>query len=107
MLLSKYACASSLASLHLACQSLLNYECDMAVAGGVSIEPEQEGFFTIEGTVSRSGYTKSFDAEADGFVGGSALGLVVIKRLEDAIKDHDNIIAVIKGTSVIMMEEER
>lgn len=99
-ILSKYACASSLASLHLACQSLLNYECDMAVAGGVSIEPEQEGFFTIEGTVSRSGYTKSFDAEADGFVGGSALGLVVIKRLEDAIKDHDNIIAVIKGTSV-------
>ncbi len=99
-MLIKYACASSMASLHVAYQGLLNYECDIAVAGAVSIEPEQEGYYTADATLSRSGYVKAFDKNADGFVPAHAQGLVILKRLKDAINDHDNILAVIKGTSV-------
>lgn len=98
--LSKYACASSLAAIHQAYQGLLNYECDMAVAGGVCLEPEQEGYNCFDSTVSRSGYTKSFDEEADGMVRGSGQGIVILKRLEDALKDNDKIIALIKGTNL-------
>lgn len=99
-MLSNYACASSLGAIHLACQGLLNYECDMAVAGGVSLEPEQEGYYCFDATASRQGYVRTFDAQADGYVEGGGIGLVVLKRLEDAQADHDHIVAVIKGTAV-------
>ncbi|MFP3155751.1 acyltransferase domain-containing protein [Lachnospiraceae bacterium ZAX-1] len=99
-MLVKYACASSMASLHIACQGLLEYECDMAIAGAVSIEPEQDGYYTADATLSSSGFVKAFDKKADGFVPGHAQGIVVLKRLKDAIEDHDNIVAIIKGTSV-------
>lgn len=98
--LLKYACASSLTAVHYAYQGLLNYECDMAIAGGVSIEPEQEGYYCYDATLSRSGYTRTFDANADGFVPGAGQGVIVLKRLEEAIEDHDHIYAVIKGTNV-------
>lgn len=98
-ILSKYACASSLASIHLAYQGVLNGDCDMAVAGGVSIEPEQNGYYPLDNTVSKTGITRSFDSDADGFVPGCAMGLLILKRLEDAVEDHDNILAVIKGTA--------
>ncbi|MFT8349951.1 beta-ketoacyl synthase N-terminal-like domain-containing protein [Clostridium saccharoperbutylacetonicum] len=99
-IMSKYACASSLAAIHQAYQGLLNYECDMAVAGGVCIEPQQDGCVSLDTTISRSGYTKAFDEEADGLVKASGMGVIILKRLEDAVKDHDNIIAILKGTNV-------
>ncbi|MDR2024968.1 MAG: acyltransferase domain-containing protein [Hungatella sp.] len=98
-MLSNYACASSLGAIHIACQGLLNYECDIAVAGGVSLEPEQEGYYCFDATASRQGYVRTFDAQADGYVEGGGIGLVVLKRLEDAKADHDHIVAVIKGTA--------
>ncbi|MCM3291424.1 acyltransferase domain-containing protein [Paenibacillus sp. MER 180] len=98
--LTKYACASSLAAIHYAYQGLLNYECDMAVAGGVCLEPEQEGCNCFDNTVSRSGYVKAFDADADGLVKAAGQGLVVLKRLEDALSDRDRIICVLKGTNL-------
>ena len=98
--LFKYACASSLAAVHYAYQGLINFECDMAVTGGVSIEPEQEGYWCLDATASRSGYTRTFDESADGFVPGGGQGVIILKRAEDAIKDHDHIYAVIKSTNV-------
>lgn len=98
--LSKYACASSLAAIHQAYQGLLNYECDMAVAGGVCLEPEQEGCNCFDSTVSRTGYVRAFDEKADGLVKASGQGIVVLKRMEDALEDHDQIIAVLKGTNL-------
>lgn len=94
------ACATSLVTTHLACQSLLNYECDIALAGGVNIYPFQDGYYAFEGTVSTDGYTRPFDASAQGFVPGNGVGIVVLKRLEDALQDHDFIYAVIRGSSV-------
>ena len=98
-MLVKYACASSLAAIHVAYEGLLNYDYDIAVAGGVSIEPEQDGYYTSDQTLSRGGVVRSFDKKADGFVPGHAQGVIIMKRLKDAIKDHDHIISVIKGTS--------
>ncbi len=99
-IMSEYACASSMNAIHQACQSLLNYECDMALAGGVTAEPEQEGYPDYLATESRKGQIRPFDRDADGLVPGSAAGVVVLKRYEDAEADHDNIIAVIRGTFV-------
>lgn len=96
----KAACATSLAAVHYACQSLLNYECDVCIAGGSSVYMPQDGYYHAEGTISSDGYTRSFDKKGDGFVPGNGVGAVVLKRLEDAQRDHDRIYAVIKGSAI-------
>ena len=97
---TKAACATSLVTAHMACQSLLNYECNVALAGGVSINTNQQGYYKADGVLSAKGYTRPFDAEADGFVPGNGAGILVLKRLSDSIKDHDKIYAIIRGTAI-------
>jgi non-ribosomal peptide synthase protein (TIGR01720 family) len=95
------ACSTSLVAIHLACQSLLSYQCDMALAGGVSISPQKSGYLYQEGGIfSPDGHCRAFDAKAQGTVGGSGVGIVVLKRLADAIEDGDQIQAVIKGSAI-------
>ncbi|MEO1375652.1 MAG: SDR family NAD(P)-dependent oxidoreductase, partial [Cyanobacteria bacterium J06635_10] len=96
------ACSTSLVAVHLGCQSLLSGECDMALAGGVSINwYRKEGYFYQEGGIaSPDGHCRTFDAKAKGAIGGDGAGIVVLKRLEDALSDGDNIYAVIKGSAV-------
>ncbi|HEU0079255.1 MAG TPA: polyketide synthase, partial [Longimicrobiaceae bacterium] len=96
------ACSSSLVAIHLACQSVLSGESDMALAGGVSIEIPQVGGYLYEkgGISSPTGQCRSFDAEARGAVRGSGVGIVVLKRLEDALEDGDTIHALVLGTAV-------
>jgi acyl transferase domain-containing protein len=96
------ACSSSLVAVHLACQSLLNYECDLALAGGVSITvPQRAGYFFQEGGImSRDGHCKVFDVQADGCVGGDGAGIVVLKRMEDATEEGDHIYAVVLGSAI-------
>lgn len=96
------ACSTSLVAIHMACQSLLNHECDMALAGGVTIElPHGQGYRYREGEIlSQDGHCRSFDARSTGTVFGSGLGIVVLRRLEDAIADRDKIRAVILGSAI-------
>ena len=96
------ACSTSLVAVHLACQSLLNHECDLALAGGVTIEiPHGQGYIYREGEIlSRDGHCRSFDAASSGTVFGSGLGIVVLRRLENALEDRDHIRAVILGSAV-------
>ncbi|NEP88098.1 MAG: SDR family NAD(P)-dependent oxidoreductase, partial [Okeania sp. SIO2C2] len=96
------ACSSSLVSIHLATTSLRNRECDLALAGGVNalISPELSINFSKAGMLSPDGRCKTFDATADGFVRGEGCGMVVLKRLSDAVADGDNILAVIRGTAI-------
>ena len=96
------ACSTSLVAVHLACQSLLNFECDIALAGGVTIEiPHGLGYMYREGEIlSRDGHCRSFDASSSGTVFSSGLGIVVLRRLEDALADHDHIHAVILGSAI-------
>ncbi|PSB01380.1 beta-ketoacyl synthase [Merismopedia glauca CCAP 1448/3] len=96
------ACSTSLVAVTMACQSLLSYQCDVALAGGISISvPQQAGYFYEEGGIlSPDGHCRSFDAQAQGTVPGSGAGIVVLKRLEDALADGDRIDAVIKGTAI-------
>jgi amino acid adenylation domain-containing protein len=96
------ACSTSLVAVHLACQSLLARECDMALAGGVVIlAPFRIGHVHEEGAItSPDGHCRPFDAASSGTVGGSGVGLVVLKRLEDALADGDTIHAVIRGSAV-------
>lgn len=96
------ACSTSLVAVHLACQSLLNGECDMALAGGVSVRvPQKAGYFYEEGSVfSPDGHCRAFDARAQGTIFGSGVAIVVLKRLADSIRDRDCIHAVIKGSAV-------
>jgi acyl transferase domain-containing protein len=96
------ACSTSLVAVHLACQGLLSGDCDMALAGGVSITfPQKAGYRYQEGGVlSPDGHCRAFDADAQGTVSGSGLGVVVLKRLADAITDNDQIYAVIKGSAI-------
>jgi acyl transferase domain-containing protein/thioesterase domain-containing protein len=96
------ACSTSLVAVHMACQSLLNFECDMALAGGVTIEiPHGLGYMHREGEIlSRDGHCRSFDASSSGTVFASGLGIVVLRRLEDALADHDHIRAVILGSAI-------
>ncbi len=95
-------CSTSLVAVHLACQSLLNYECDMALAGGVSIQvPQKAGYhYKQDSSLSPDGHCRTFDAKAQGIVFGNGLGIVVLKRLEDALVDGDIIHAVIKGSAI-------
>ncbi|MBV9209443.1 MAG: SDR family NAD(P)-dependent oxidoreductase [Acidobacteria bacterium] len=96
------ACSTSLVAIHLACQSLLNGECDMALSGGVSISvPQGVGAMYQEGgIISPDGHCRAFDKEARGTVKGSGVGVVLLKRLADALKDGDTIHAVIKGSAI-------
>jgi acyl transferase domain-containing protein/thioesterase domain-containing protein/acyl carrier protein len=96
------ACSTSLVAIHLACQSLLNHECDMAMAGGVTIEiPHGLGYVYREGEIlSRDGHCRSFDAASSGTIFGSGLGIVVLRRLEDAVRDRDFVHAIIRGTAI-------
>ncbi len=95
-------CSTSLVATHLAVQSLLNQECDIALAGGVTIHvPQQAGYIYNAGDIlSPDGHCRTFDAKAQGTVFGSGVGIVVLKRLEDAIADGDHIEAVIKGSAI-------
>jgi acyl transferase domain-containing protein len=97
------ACSSSLVAVHLAGQSLLSGECDMALAGGVSIRvPQRVGYRVDEadGIASADGHCRAFDADATGTVTGNGVGVVVLRRLADALRDGDNIRAVIRGSAV-------
>lgn len=96
------ACSTSLVAVHMACQGLLNYDCDMALAGGVSIGfPQKSGYLYQEGMIlSPDGHCRAFDAKARGIVAGEGVGVVLLKRLGDALADGDTILAVIKGSAV-------
>jgi phthiocerol/phenolphthiocerol synthesis type-I polyketide synthase E len=96
------ACSTSLVAAHMACQSLLNYQCDMALAGGVSIQvPQKAGYLYREGGINApDGHCCAFDARAQGTLFCSGLGLVLFKRLEDALADGDRIYAVMKGSAI-------
>lgn len=93
------ACSSSLAAVYLACQSLNSHRCDYAIAGGSNIFlPQENGYLFQEGLIySHDGFCRPFDAEATGTVESNAIGTVLLKRYEDAVKDGDNIYAIIKG----------
>ncbi|MFN8569283.1 MAG: polyketide synthase [Kouleothrix sp.] len=93
------ACSTALVAVCSACQSLLAYQCDMALAGGVSLgAPQQAGYlFQESGIGSPDGHCRPFDAQGRGTVGSDGVGLVVLKRLDDALADHDTIHAVITG----------
>ncbi|WP_217560151.1 type I polyketide synthase, partial [Paenibacillus sp. GbtcB18] len=94
-------CSTSLVNLHLACQSLLIDECQMAIAGGVSVyDPQKTGYaYQPGGMLSPDGHCRPYDEKASGTVFGSGAGAVILKRLEDAIADGDYIHAVIKGSA--------
>ncbi len=96
------ACSTSLLAVAQACQSLLLYQADMALAGGVSISfPQKRGYLHQEGAmVSADGTCRPFDAKASGTVFGSGAGVVALKRLEDAVADGDHVYAVIRGCGV-------
>ena len=96
------ACSTSLVAVHMACQSLLNGECDMALAGAASLRVAQnQGYLYEPGMIlSPDGHCRAFDAQAQGTVGGSGVATVLLKRLGDAIDDGDTIQAVIKGSAV-------
>jgi acyl transferase domain-containing protein/acyl carrier protein len=95
-------CSTSMVGLHLACQGLLSGECDMALAGGISITlPFKSGYFFQEGMLfSPDGHCRAFDKDAKGTVFGNGVGIVVLKRIEEALEDKDYIYAVIKGTAI-------
>ncbi len=96
------ACSTSLVAVHVAAQSLLSGECDMALAGGVSIDlPHGLGYKYAAGEImSTDGHCRAFDENASGTIFGSGAGIVVLRRLTDAIRDNDNIYAVIRGSAV-------
>ncbi|MGR9012007.1 MAG: SDR family NAD(P)-dependent oxidoreductase [Gammaproteobacteria bacterium] len=95
------ACSSSLVALHLACQSLRAGECELALASGVNalLAPEFSINFSRAGMLSPEGRCKTFDDDADGYVRGEGCGVVVLKKLSDAVRDGDKILAVIKGSA--------
>ncbi len=96
------ACSTSLVATTLAYQSLQSYQCDIALAGGVSIRvPQKTGYLYQQGgTLSPDGHCRAFDAKAQGTTIGNGVGVVVLKRLRDAIADRDHIYAVIKGAAI-------
>jgi len=96
------ACSTSLVAIHMATQSLLAYECDTALAGGCSLViPQKAGYTYQEDSIlSPDGHCRPFDADAKGTIRGSGVGTVVLKRLDDAIRDGDHVHAVIKGSAI-------
>jgi len=95
-------CSTSLVAVHLACQSLLNYECDIALAGGVAIAlPQVSGYLYEEGGIlSPDGECRTFDARGQGSVMGNGLGVVTLKRFQEAVDDGDYIYAVVHGSAL-------
>ena len=94
-------CSTSLVAVHTACQDILNGECELAIAGGASVGSQRVGYYYEEGSiVSPDGYCRPFDAKGNGTLFAEAVGVVVLKRLKDAIEDGDNIHAVLKGSAV-------
>ncbi len=93
------ACSTSLVATSLACQSLWSYQCDMCLAGGVSVRVTQRMGYMYQpgGILSPDGHCRAFDHKAQGTASGNGVGIVVLKRLQDAIEDQDHIYAVIKG----------
>ncbi len=96
------SCSTSLTAVHLACQSLWRGECDMALAGGASVTvPHKQGYLHVPGSIySPDGYCRAFDASAGGTVGGSGVGIVLLKRLSEALADGDQVQAVIRGSAI-------
>ncbi len=96
------ACSSSLVAVHLACQSILNGECEMALAGGASVRvPHNVGYWHEPGSmVSATGHCRPFDVRADGTIFGSGVGVIVLKPLEAAVDADDRIHAVIRGSAI-------
>jgi acyl transferase domain-containing protein/thioesterase domain-containing protein/acyl carrier protein len=96
------ACSTSLVSIHMAAQSLLNGECDMAIAGGASIElPHRQGYLYQEGEIlSPDGHCRPFDVSSQGTVFGSGVAVVAVRRLADAIEAGDHIYAVLRGSAI-------
>ncbi|KAL4940592.1 hypothetical protein BDV06DRAFT_223966 [Aspergillus oleicola] len=96
------ACSSSLVAFHLACQSLRTRESTMAIAGGVSVHLNPDFFMYLsnQGFLGQEGRSKTFDASGDGYGRGEGCGVVVLKRVEDAIRDGDSIRAIVRGTGV-------
>ncbi|MFL5350194.1 MAG: type I polyketide synthase [Hyalangium sp.] len=94
-------CSTSLVAIHLAAQALLTGDCDMALAGGVTVHvPADPGEYTEGGILSLDGHCRAFDAAANGTVGGDGAGVVVLRRLADALADGDTIRAVLRGSAV-------
>jgi phthiocerol/phenolphthiocerol synthesis type-I polyketide synthase E len=95
-------CSTSLVAVHLAWEGLLSYQCDVALAGGISVQvPRRRGYhYQQGGALSPDGHCRAFDAMGQGTVFGSGAGIVVLKRLNDAIKDGNTIHAVIRGSAV-------
>jgi len=95
------ACSTSLVAVHLACQSLLSYQCTLALAGGIRIAvPQKSGYFAPEGGIfSPDGRCRAFDANGKGALFGEGVGVVVLKRLSEALADGDPIHAVILGSA--------
>jgi len=95
-------CSTALVAVGMAFQSLLNFQCDIALAGGVSVSvPLKSGYFHREGMIlSPDGHCRAFDANGQGTVPGNGVGIVILKRLEDAIEDGDHIYAVVRGVGI-------
>lgn len=96
------ACATSLVATVQACQALLSYQCDLALAGGVSVRvPQERGYlYLTDGIFSPDGHCRAFDARAQGTVFGNGIGIVVLKRLEEALADGDTLYAIIRGAAL-------
>jgi len=96
------ACSSALVAIHVAAQSLLSGECDLALAGGSAMSlPQDRGYFYREGEIlSPDGHCRAFDAGARGTLFGSGVGCVVLKRLADAVADGDDVLAVLRGSAI-------
>lgn len=97
----KDTCATALAAVHTSCQMLLNFEADVILAGAVNLSLNNENYAYVEGGItSQNGSVKAFSKDSGGCVPGDGIGMIVLKRLSDAKKDKDNIIAVIKGSAL-------
>ncbi|WP_340608835.1 non-ribosomal peptide synthetase/type I polyketide synthase [Xenorhabdus bharatensis] len=96
------ACSSSLVAVHMACESLRSGECDMALAGGVAVSfPQESGYLYQSGMIfSPDGHCRPFDSQANGTYGGNGVGVVTLKRLNDALRDGDPIMAVLRGSAI-------
>jgi phthiocerol/phenolphthiocerol synthesis type-I polyketide synthase E len=96
------ACSTSLVAVHAAARAVMTYECDMAIAGGSTVNVPQRSGYMYEpgGIASVDGHCRSFDAEASGSLSGDGVGVVLLKRLEDAIAAGDTVYAVIKGSAI-------
>lgn len=94
-------CSTSLVNIHLACQGLITGECDIALAGGVSVSVDNKGYLHQDGMVlSPDGRCRPFDTDANGTASGEGCGVLVLKRLEDALADNDTVLAIIKGSAI-------